>query len=62
MMGLSAAEASRQFGIPAPRIRKWISRGKVQRLPCGSVDIESLVQWVDRKTDPDTYWRVDIPA
>jgi hypothetical protein len=59
MLGLTAAEVSRQFDIPAPRIRKWISRGKVRRLPDGGVDLDSLIRWVDRHLDTDAYWLVD---
>jgi hypothetical protein len=62
MLGLSAADAAREFDIPAPRIRKWISRGKVKRLPCGGVDLESLVQWVDRDKDMTAYWLIDSSA
>jgi hypothetical protein len=58
MGGLTAAEASRQFDIPAARIRQWIHRGHVKRRPDGLVDLSSLIEWIDRDPDPE-YWVLD---
>lgn len=59
---MTIAEISRLCEIPAANIRQWLKRGKVKRLPCGSVDLESLVEWVDRDRDMTAYWLIDNAA
>jgi transposase-like protein len=59
---VTVAEIARTFDIPAANIRQWVKRGKVTKLPCGTVDLHSLARWLDRNLDAGTYWRIDKAA
>lgn len=56
---MTAAEMSREFGIPAASIRQWIRRGYVRRHACGSVDLVSLVDHLNRGKDMTAHWFID---
>ena len=51
---MNANQAATVAGIKASRIRKWISRGQVKRLPDGSVDLESLADRMQETVKPVT--------
>lgn len=59
---MTAAEVSRLFDVPAANLRQWIKRGKVRRHECGSVDLASLVQHLDRGKNMTVHWLIDSPV
>lgn len=55
---MTAAEIARTFNIPAANIRQWVKRGKVAKLPCGTIDLVSLARWIDRDLAAG-HWLID---
>jgi hypothetical protein len=58
---MTAAEIAQVFDIPAANIRQWVKRGKVAKLPCGKIDLASLVLWINRDMSAN-HWHIDRAA